>query len=402
MPAFSRLAIMGVGVALAKEVANCQDGATCASQLEDDSLMQLGRLGVNADPTSASSRRKSFIENSMPYLGKEGKSTDGHEGRLLINEDGEMNTYYLPGATVIDDGLTVEYRPPYRFYLMNKYTTDYSNAEDFYFPKFIGKTFSVDIDFKRDGPACGCNLNFYLVSMPWPTEGKDHDYYCDAQCFDGLGCCHEFDMNEGNKEVQQMTNHACTGNYAGHPDWACHKWGDPETKSHAADFSPGAGATIDSNKPFTYAQRFDKNGDDFTFTTILSQEGREVVYKMGPGSGELNNMLQEIEKGMAFVTGYWFAADMNWMDGEECGAGSEHCNMNPAYISNWRLTTNDGPAPAPPPPGPPGPGPAPAPPSGDGRCCWSGGCSGCNNDPHNFCNQGSDNCASCSGEWCPY
>merc|ERR1719422_2253346 len=176
--------------------------------------------------------------------------------------------------------------------------------------------------------------------MPWPTKGKDNDYYCDAQCFPGLGCCAEFDMNEGNMDVQQMTNHACTRDYGSHPDWQCNKWGDPEVKTHASDFAPGPGHTIDSGKPFTYSQKFEANGDDFTFTTTISQEDRQVVLRMGPGSSQLNAMLQELRKGMAFVTGYWFARDMNWMDGEVCGNGPEHCNMHPAYITNWRITSN--------------------------------------------------------------
>jgi len=158
--------------------------------------MQLGRLGVQhgLSPTM----RQSFVHNSKPFLAN-GKSLVGAEaGAILINEDGVMNTYYLPGATTIDGGRTVKYTPDYRFYLMRSPTTDYSNKDNFYMPLFPGKTFSVDIDFKRDGPSCGCNLNFYLVSMPWPTAGKDNDYYCDAQCFPGMGCCAEFDMNEGN------------------------------------------------------------------------------------------------------------------------------------------------------------------------------------------------------------
>merc|ERR1711897_67995 len=125
----------------------------------------------------------------------------------------------------------------------------------------------------------------------------------------------------------------------------------------------------------------------------MSQEGREVSLTMGPGNEQLNAMLRVLEKRMAFVTGYWFAQDMNWMDGEQCGNGVEHCNMNPAYISNWRLTTNDGPAPAPPPPGPPGPPSA-------GRCCWGGGCSGCSDDANNWCNTDAQSCGTCNGEWC--
>jgi len=331
-----------------------------------------------------------FALNSKPFLA-EGKALVGAEaGAILINEDGVDHTYYLPGATTINGGRTVKYTPPYRFYLMKTPTTDYSNRDNFYMPFFPGKTFSVDIDFKGNGPSCGCNLNFYLVSMPWHSKGKDGDWYCDAQCFPGLGCCHEFDMNEGNKAVQQVTNHACTHDYGAHPDWACNKWGDPEVKTHSSDFGPGSGHTIDSGKPFTFSQRFDVYGDDFTFTTTMSQEGRQVVHRMGPGSSQLNAMLKEIQKGMVFTTGYWFARDMNWMDGELCGSGPEHCNMNPAYISKWRLTTNAGPAPVPPPPAP-----SPA----AGKCCW-GACSTCS-EPDDWCNQKAENCHTCTGEWCP-
>merc|ERR1719444_397919 len=295
----------------------------------------------------------------------------------------------------VDGHTTVEYRPPYRFYLMKEPSTDYSDASKFYKPYFPGKTFSVDIDFGPSGPSCGCNLNFYLVDMPIASEGKDHDYYCDAQCFPGLGCCAEFDMNEGNNKVQQITNHACTHNYGGHPDWACHKWGEPEVKTHRPDFGPGGGHTIDSTKPFTFSQRFDVRGEDFTFTTTMSQEGRQVSFTMGPGNEQLNAMLRELEKTMAFVTGYWFAQDMNWMDGEQCGAGAEHCNMNPARISNWRLTSNGAPQPdpAPAPPSPPSPSPVPAPTPSSGKCCWGQGCTGCSEDAGNWCNEaGADRC----------
>merc|ERR1712038_1538749 len=216
----------------------------------------------------------------------------------------------------------------------------------------------------------------------------DHDHYCDAQCFPGLGCCAEFDMNEGNMEVQQITNHACTGDYHCHPNWECNKWGDPEVKTHASDFGPGSGHTIDSGKPFTFSQRFDVYGDDFTFTTIMSQEGRQVVQRMGPGSRQLNAMLKEIQKGMVFVTGYWFAQDMNRMDGELCGTGPEHCNMRPAYISNWRLTTHNGPAPA----------PGPSPPGPQGGCCRFGDdCGDCGEGGTGWCHGSAENCEVCTG-----
>jgi len=400
---------------------------------------------------SASVRPGDGARNSKPYFFEEGLVKAAESGAIIINEDGVENTYYLPGSNIIDGGKTVKYTPPYRFYLMKTPTTDYSNAGNFYKPILPGKTFTVDMNFGPNGPSCGCNLNFYLVDMPVPEAGKDQDHYCDAQCFPDMGCCEEFDMNEGNANVQQVTNHACTYDYGQHPDWACHKWGDPEVKTHGWDFGIGSGNTIDSTKAFTFSQRYDMQGNDMIVTTTMSQEGRNLVLKMGPGNAQLNAMAQVMLRGMAFVTGYWFASDMNWMDGEACGSGPQQCNMNPAYISNWRITSNDGSVPTPPTPTP-GPGPSPSggccmfgsdcgdcgedgsgwchqsasncavctgefdasasAPRCDGtvptlptdppgtKCCWGGGCTGCNEDPSNWCNGGKQECGNCGGTWC--
>jgi len=55
-------------------------------------------------------------------------------------------------------------------------TTDNSNADNFDKPDFAGKTFSVDVKFGRDGPACGCNLNFDFVDMPAASPGNAGDH----------------------------------------------------------------------------------------------------------------------------------------------------------------------------------------------------------------------------------
>lgn len=377
--------------------AACESDATCGPE-EDASMVQL--RGVRGQASSP--EKRSFALNSKPFINEAGEMLSGAEaGEIVIDEDGVENTYYLPGATTIDGGKTVKFLPPWRFYLMKTPTTNYSKAEDFYKPAFLGKTFSVDIDFGRDGPSCGCNLNFYLVDMPVSFPGKDKDYYCDAQCFEGLGCCAEFDMNEGNMNVQQVTNHACTEDYEGHPDWICSKWGNPWAKTHTSDFSIGPGHKIDSTKPFTYAQKFEMDGDVFTFTTTMSQEGKEVVLRLGPGNDQMNAMAKVLERGMAFVTGYWFAEDMNWLDNEQCGAGPEHCNNHPAYISNWRITSNGNPVPSPPPAPPAPPSPEPAPVPVEGMCCWAPDCTSCATEPTNWCNKDSETCAGCSGTWCP-
>mmetsp|Transcript_18922 Transcript_18922/g.54784 ORF Transcript_18922/g.54784 Transcript_18922/m.54784 type:complete len:434 (+) Transcript_18922:126-1427(+) len=340
--------------------------------------------------------RASFVEASMPFMGGRNGVLDGDEhGAIYIDEDGKKNKYYLPGAKIVENGSTIVYTPPLRFYLMNKPTTDYGNAENFYKPILPGKTFTCDIELSVAG--CGCNINFYLVDMPAKSAGKDHDHYCDAQCFDGLGCCAEFDMNEGNANVQQVTNHACTRDYADHPDWQCHKWGDPEAKTQPHEFSPGVGQGIDGSKRFTFSQEFRVTDDQLEIITTMTQGSTKVVKTMGPNA-QLQAMYKEgsLEKGMVFVTGYWSASDMNWLDGDECGGGSETCSNAPARISNFRITTNGDPVPSPSPQPSPQPSPAPQPQSM--RCCYGDGCNSCQ-DPHSWCGESQGNCNQCNGAW---
>jgi len=378
--------------------------------------LQLGALATAiavscaAPPDSAgpapanASRRAGFVASSRPFLGSLGGLRGGvlpgeEQGALWIDEDGTPTKYYLPGANVIDGGRTVEYRPPHRFYLMKRPTTEYANADNFYKVQLVGKTFTVDMDLS--GAGCGCNVNFYLVDMPVAGAGKDGDYYCDAQCFEGMGCCAEFDMNEGNAHVQQVTNHACTADYQDHSDWRCHKWGQPEDKTHTWQFGVGSSSVIDSSRPFTFSQEFRMEGDQLRVTTTLSQGDKRVVLQMGPDP-QLQAMMTRgsLEKGMAFVTGYWHAPDMNWLDGDACGQGEERCSELPARISNWRITTNGRPVPpSPPSPAPaPTPAPEPTPVPGEGNsCCWHA-CGSCSKSGE-WCAQ-KDRCAkNCGGKW---
>lgn len=410
------LVLVGLGGTIAKASAKVKGNTTAYQHLEDESLMQLGQLGVGSGVNLT--ERRSFLLSTKPYL-HQIRSLKALHGRVLINEDGVLNTYFLPGVKTENGGKTIKMSPPYRFYLMRQPTTDYSKKENFYTPILAGKTLSMDIDLKREGPSCGCYLTFFLVGMPWPTPGRSHDHYCDAQCLPGFGCCSELDLNEGNMNVQRITNHGCTGGYWNHPNWRCDLGGEPALQTHASDFSPGPGHTIDSSRPFTYSQRFDASGDDLTLTTVISQDDREVVLRMGPGNDDLNFMLRELYKGMVFVAGYWYSEHINWMDGEQCGTGVEHCNMHPAYISNLRITSNEPPTPAPTLPPVPTPAPTPAPtlapltppqptpappppppaPLAPGHCCWGPLGTACNSDPNDYCNQNWHNCHVCEGAW---
>jgi len=347
----------------------CDGSASCVAEGAEEALsaLQLGLASSLRRRAGNSTGRAQRARSSVPVLGGRNGELGDHEfGELLINEDGNWTKYYLPGAAIENGGKTVKYAPPFRYYLMKKPTTDYSKAENFYKPIFPGKTFTVDMQLTNVG--CGCNLNFYLVDMPVPEAGKDHDHYCDGQCFEDMGCCAEFDMNEGNNAVQQITNHACTNDYEGHPDWACHKWGEPEVKMTPQEFAGGSGSLIDGDKPFTFSQEFRMIGEELQVITTITQGEQKVVKTMGPNA-QLQAMLKtgSLEKGMAFVTGYWTAPDMNWLDGAVCGGGAESCSGAPAYISNWRITTNS-PAPQP----GPEPEPQPQPEGGSFKCCWGG------------------------------
>jgi len=389
------LALSAASVKGAVESSRCLEGQ-CETPVDEESLLQLHNKPDVKDKALAVNKSEAKpvlhkgLKNSLPYLGGRG---DAKPGGIYINEDGKMNLYYLPGAETLDNFTTVKYVPPPRFYLMKVDTTDYSKSENFYKPLLIGKTFSVDIDVSQAG--CGCNVNFYMVDMPASSPGVSGDYYCDGQCpSDGrYGCCAEWDMNEGNNQVQQITNHACTGNYVGHPDWVCNPWGDPEVKTTPGDFGTGGSSTIDSNRPFTFLQRYEVTDGNLIVTTTLKQDGRSVTIPMGP-SEQLNSMLTagSLEAGMVLVTGYWYSSSMNWLDGATCGSGPETCSKAPAYISNWKITTNSGPA-----PGPPAPGPAPGP-SG-GTCCWES-CGGpC--QMGDWCSASKSQCESCGGGvWC--
>lgn len=349
--------------------------------------MQLDRLGVQAGVPVGD--KGAFVLSSKPYFQEEKGLGWDRQSPIKINEDGVENTYYFPGAAMRDDGRTIRYTPPHRFYLMKTPTTDYSKKENFYMPSLLGKTISVDIDLKRHGPSCGCYLTFYLVGMPSAHPGYYEDYYCDSRAYKGMGVCSEFQLAEGNKNALRTANHACTASYSQHPNWKCNKNGDPLRKTTAGEFGIGVDHSIDSSRPFHYAQSFDLQGDDLTVTTVVTQDDRRVEFTMGPGSSELNAMVSELRGGMALVTGYWYQEDMEGLDSEACGNGAQECNMRPAYVSNWTITTNGA-----------TPAPTPAPPAQRrrrGQCCWGHDCTACEEnhgsgwkDTQGYCRGGHD------------
>lgn len=392
------LSLLSLPVVLAAPAEECTSGGSCEGG-DATALLQFSRVG-RTQPNG----NNSFALRTQPFFHGDTSArgilrSTSQQGKLLIDEDGELNTYYLPGATTLDRHMAVQYKTPYRFYLMKEPTTDYGDESKYYKPSLLGKTLTFDVDFGAAGLSCGCSLKLALVDTPVRLEGKALDYWCDAQCFPDMGCCDEFEINAGTPTVQQVSNHACTHNYSSHPDWACHKTGEPKVQTQSSDFGPGSEHTIDSTKPFTFSQRYgvSTDGNDLQLTTTMSQDDRSVSMTMGPGNDQLNSMLKRMKKGMSLVTGFWHNGE-DHIDGQ-CGNAQEYCSQNPALVSNWRLYTN-GPVPAPPPPMPtPVPTPAPAP-TGS-KCCWEG-CSSCQDDMSNWCNLGGEHrCTGpCDGNWC--
>ncbi|CAK9032509.1 4-beta-glucanase) [Durusdinium trenchii] len=256
-----------------------------------------------------------------------------------INEDGVWNTYFLPGATIIDKR-TVNYGINDKYYLMAKDTTDYSNAANFHKVALAGKTIITTVNL--NGAGCGCNVNFFLVNMPASSPGQYGDYYCDANCVGG-NCCAEFDINEMNTHALQVTNHNCF-NPPSHS--TCDGNGDPLLKFLPGEFGPGSSNTIDTDYVFNFSLQAQENinPSDSTQNYLevyarLWQNGKTVTKSMGGIGSPLNVQWENLADGMVLVIDYWQSGDLTWLDGASCTA-PESCSGNHADLSNMTLITN--------------------------------------------------------------
>ncbi|CAK9085635.1 unnamed protein product [Durusdinium trenchii] len=128
---------------------------------------------------------------------------------------------------------------------------------------------AVGIYNELRGANCGCNVNFFLVSMPAGPAGQYNDHYCDANCVGG-NCCAEFDINGMNDHALQITNHNCYGTPS---KGSCDGDGNPMMRFGPPEYGPGSWYTIDTTKPFQFALQ-------------ISEELRELGFDLdnGPGS----------------------------------------------------------------------------------------------------------------------
>ncbi|CAE7639881.1 egl1 [Symbiodinium sp. CCMP2592] len=310
-------------------------------------------------------------QRGRPRVSKGAFSEVATGAEFQINEDGVWNTYFLPGANIIDKR-TVEYGINDKYYLMKYDTTDTCKAGNFEMLKLPGKTITATVFL--NGAGCGCNVNFFLVAMPASSLGEYGDCYCDANCVGG-NCCNElrrlrllkekppalqfptiqeFDLNEMNTHAVQacvgvptnecvcsVTNHLC-GDPPTHE--TCDGNGSPVMNFSPNLFGPGNGNTIDTEHPFNYSVQFQEviysehNPDNHLVVAATIRQGDKVVTNT-MANAALTGMWSQLASGMVLVFDYWQSSDMTWLDGASCQA-PESCSGNKAQVSNMHISTN--------------------------------------------------------------
>eukprot|EP00446_Apocalathium_sp_SHHI-4_P011371 CAMPEP_0177201768 /NCGR_PEP_ID=MMETSP0367-20130122/26931_1 /TAXON_ID=447022 ORGANISM="Scrippsiella hangoei-like, Strain SHHI-4" /NCGR_SAMPLE_ID=MMETSP0367 /ASSEMBLY_ACC=CAM_ASM_000362 /LENGTH=496 /DNA_ID=CAMNT_0018650301 /DNA_START=69 /DNA_END=1555 /DNA_ORIENTATION=- len=256
-------------------------------------------------------------------------------GAMDVDWFGETQKKYFEGAEIVKHGkgMVLTMAPFEKVYLMNSEMHTSTNPADFAMLQLVGNSISLNVDMGADGPSCGCNVAFFLVSMPGQGGG---DHYCDANCVGGH-CCAEFDLLEMTVHTLQVTNHACS-DYRKPPHdsqpSSCDHGGSPIVKfgNGAQDFGPGDRFTINADKPFEFKMEFPVEGGVLKGHITLTQEGRTARQSMN----NLDSMKQALEDGMALVLDAWHSSDLTWLDGGACHT-PESCNMKPTVFDSMKL-----------------------------------------------------------------
>lgn len=326
----------------------CQEGNSANGTCETVAMMQKPQLKttpVRGGPVPQIECQGFKCERGVPvggvHRGKKALAEGVPNSGFDVNFDGKKRKAFLPGAHVIDD-TTVQYGINDKYYLMKSDTTDYSNPANFEKVKLAGKTMITEISL--NGANCGCNVNFFLVSMPAGPPGQYHDHYCDANCVGG-NCCAEFDINEMNDHALQITNHNCYGNPS---KGSCDGDGHPMVRFGPPEYGPGSWHTIDTTKPFTFALQVQENiagnndPDNHLMVYVrLWQNGKTVMKQFGGVGNPVNSQWKNLADGMVLVVDYWQSQNLNWLDGVGCGYGKEYCSGHRADLSKMRIISND-------------------------------------------------------------
>ena len=218
---------------------------------------------------------------------------------------------------------------------------------DYYMPNLRGGSIEYTVDLSQG--KCGCNLALYLVRMPGKNQDGSlrpsqlHDYYCDAQGYDGE-YCPEFDIMEANQYAWQTTPHKCNApSDKGWYDWCDHD-GKCWQKAQAQG-TYGPGKQIDTMKPFTAKIEFDASSH---FTTTLTQNGFTLTMNSECGS-YYPGIAGDLEAGMTIAISNWGdpGQSMSWLDGDT-GCQEQCDNKGNLYVSDIKITTGGSGPPVPP------------------------------------------------------
>jgi hypothetical protein len=238
------------------------------------------------------------------------------------------------------------------------------SPNNFYQMQLLDKTLSVDVDLST--VSCGCNIAFYLVSMPGytPSGGHQTDYYCDANNVGGTWCP-EMDLMEANQKAFAVAPHKCDPKQ-GNAYTNCDRSGcSRKFHSMGGAYGYGAGYKINTQNPFTMSWTFKTSGGQLSsIVATLRQGANSVSITMdgGCGGGYLASMTSAFQTGMVPVFSFWgdSGSTMQWLDVPPCSI-SESCSASGiAKFSNLRLTGGSSYTPIPiPVPAPKWPTPAP-------------------------------------------
>jgi len=257
-----------------------------------------------------------------------------------------------------------------RFYLMRTQKQHSSpDRGDFHQLELLGKTINVTIDL--NGASCGCNVAFYLVSMPNAgAPGSGNDWYCDANGVGG-NWCPEVDLVEVNQNSWHATMHGCSKPYS---SGSCDHggYGVRFGQGHN-DFGIGSDFAIDTTKPFVASLSFTDPG----VAVSAHQGGRSTAQHIQDAS----NVRDALNEGMVLTMSYWGSSSMGWLDSPPCSSDPAQC---PASVTLSDISVSSGSSPSPSPA--PGPSPSGCPGSSSAcDCAWTQSGAKCGLDDGSEC-----------------
>lgn len=189
--------------------------------------------------------------------------------------------------------------------------------DTFYTPNLLGGSVEYDLDLSKS--ECGCIAAFYITKMPAIAEdgtyarGPDGMFYCDSSGYGGQPCP-DLDIMEANKYALLTAPNPCEApNSKGHYYQCDNKvqcLRNTKDNLPYQAFGPGFEYVIDTDYEFHVKIDFntDKQGRFSSYTTTLSQDGKEV-HLDGDCPSYVDRLSDDLREGMAFAFSSWGSPD---------------------------------------------------------------------------------------------